>query len=404
MPEPLLGHRSLGEGGPRLLYVADVPAESTQHGSALIYRLFDAYPAERLCIVETGLPSDPSRRLPAVRYVAAPIGQRRWLNTRLGGAYSAWLTYRSGAAATGILDAVAGFKAEAVATVGHGFGWSASAVIAQRLGVPLHLIVHDDWPRLASIPAVLRPWLDRRFGRVYRGAATRLCVSPFMMEAYQQRYGIDGSVMYPSRSADCQVFEPLPARPIGTDSPLTVGYGGNSGHEMMSCLETLAGALDRARARLVVFGPFGDDARRRLLALSSSIAFTGFVPYHEMIAGLRAAADVLFVPMTFAAADRDNQIVSFPSKLTDYTATGLPLLIYGPAYSSAVRWARTAEDVAEVVDQPGVEALAAALARLRDDAARRSRLAVNATVTGQQCFDAERARAVLASALQSARA
>lgn len=388
---------------PRLLYVADVQVESTQHGSALMFRALETYPKDRLRIIETSLPSKPERRLPGVTYSNAPIGSRRWLDTRLHGIYSAWLTRRAARRADQIIAALGGFKVEAVATVGHGFGWVAADAIATRLNVPLHLIVHDDWPRVSAIASGLRPWLDRAFARVYRSAATRLCVSPFMAEVYERRYAISGSVMYPSRSEACPVFDAKIAKPLANDEVLTIGYGGNSGPEMMACLETLAAALPGSHARLAVFGPFDADTRRRLLALSPSISFEGFVPYQQMIHGLRATADVLFVPMTFADADRENQVVSFPSKLADYTATGLPLLIYGPAYSSAVRWARAEGDVAAIVDEQGVEPLRKAIDVLRQDLARRTQLAKAAVAAGHRCFDSSGARAALSRALLGAR-
>jgi hypothetical protein len=388
---------------PSLLYVADVPVEATQHGSALMFRALERYPGDRLRIVETGLPSDPARRLPGVWYSSLPIGRRRWLDSRLHGIYSAWLTQRAASRADQIIASLSGFEVEAVATVGHGFGWLAAAAIAKRLNVPLHLIVHDDWPRRSAIAGGLRQWLDRAFADVYRGAATRLCISPFMADAYQRRYGVAGSVMYPSRSAACPVFDATNARVIASDGSLTIGYGGNSGPEMMACLETLAAALTGTNARLAVFGPFDADAQRRLWSLSPSISFQGFVPHQQMIRELHAIADVLFVPMTFAEADRDNQAVSFPSKLADYTAIGLPLLIYGPPYSSAVRWARAEDDVAEIVDQRGELPLRAAIERLRQDTAARTRLATNAVAAGYRCFDSTGAVAAFSSALRGGR-
>lgn len=389
---------------PRLLYVADVPVESTQHGSALMFRAFENYPVDRLRVVETDVRSQPDRRLPEVGYAHLPIAVRRWLNTRLHGVYAAWLTARASRHADRIIAAAPGFGAEAVVTIGHGFGWLAAAEAARRLAIPLHFIVHDDWPRVSGIAGALRPWLDRAFGRAYRRAATRLCVSPFMAEVYERRYGIAGSVMYPSRSEACPVFDAKVARPLAEDAVLTIGYGGNSGPEMMACLETLAAALPGSNARLAVFGPFDGDTRRRLLGLSPSISFEGFVPYQQMIHGLRSSADVLFVPMTFAEADRENQVVSFPSKLADYTATGLPLLIYGPAYSSAVRWARAEGDVAAIVDEQGFAPLRAAIDGLRQDLGRRTQLAQAAVAAGHRCFDSSGARAALSRALLGAHA
>lgn len=383
---------------PRLLYIADVQVEASQHGSALIYRALETYPADRLRIVETGLPSQAARRLPGVTYASLPIGRRRWLDSRLHGVYSAWLSWRAASRAGRVMSSLAGFEAEAVATVGHGFGWITAAEVARRLEIPLHFIVHDDWPRSSAIAEACRPWLERTFGRIYRGAASRLCVSPFMAEEYADRYGAAGSLMYPSRSKDCPVFEARAARRIG-DGEMVIGYGGNSSALLVQSLRELAAALPGTRARLALFGAFDDDAKRLLLAESPAITFHGFVPYHQMIRDLRELADVLFVPMSFSPAQRDNMTISFPSKLTDYTATGLPLLIHAPAYSSAVRWARAEHDVAEIVDQPGDGPLRAAIMQLRDDSNRRTLLAANAVAAGQRCFDPAGARAALSSAL-----
>lgn len=384
---------------PRLVYVGDVPVEASQHGSALMFRALEDYPAEQLRIVETGVASQSHRRLPGVAYSAVPIGNRRWLNSRVHGPYSAWLTATARGYGGRVASALADFRPEAVVTVGHGYGWLTAAAVAERLGVRLHLIVHDDWPRVSAIAVPLRGWLDRRFGEVYRMARTRLCISPFMSEIYQQRYGAAGSVMYPSRSNDAAVFAPRAPRSINGRDPIVVGYGGNSGPEMMSCLRDLAGALPNLAARVEVFGPFDEPAKAELLALSPAFTFHGFVPYGQMIAGLRETADVLFVPMTFEPGDRDNMSVSFPSKLADYTATGLPLLAYAPAYSSAARWARAHGDVAAVVDRRGAAPLRQALAQLKSDPDGRGRLAQRASEVGAACFGPDAARRVLHAAL-----
>ncbi|HEX6164093.1 MAG TPA: glycosyltransferase [Vicinamibacterales bacterium] len=385
-------------GLPRLLYIADVQVESSQHGSALMYRAFEKYPSDRLRIIETAVASQPARRLTGVAYAAMPIARQRWLNSRFHGIYSAWLSSRAPGRADEVIASLHGFDVEAILTVGHGFGWLTAAEAARRLNVPLHIIVHDDWPRASAIAESLRGWLDRAFGRVYRGAASRLCVSPFMAEEYERRYGAAGAVMYPSRSHDCPVFAAKPARAIADDD-MVIGYGGNSGAQMVECLRVLALALQGTRARLVVFGGFSEEAQRLLREASAAIEFRGFVPYQEMIRGLRDSADVLFVPMSFADDQRDNMAISFPSKLTDYTATGLPLLIHGPAYASAVRWARAENDLAEIVDDPGYASLRAAIERLQRESGRRTQLAVRAVAAGHRYFDAAHARMALQTAI-----
>lgn len=374
-------------GLPNLLYVGDVPVEASHHGSALLYRMLEHYPGDRLRVLECGEPSRPERRLPGVSYLELPIGRRRWLNSRFHAVYSAWLSLTAARRVPSALAQLGDFRPTAVVTVCHGYGWLLAAALAQRLDRPLHLIVHDDWPRLSGVARGVQGWLERRFVRVYAQARSRLCVSPFMAEEYQRRYGIGGDVLYPFRSSGCPVFD-VKAAPASADRQLVIGYGGNSSPDILAGLKDLASALSAVNARALMFGPFGEREQRELLAISPSFTFRGLVPYQEMIRGLRAEADVLFVPMAFAAASRDNMVVSFPSKLADYTAAGLPLLIYGPPYASAVRWAREHTPVAEVVDQESAPALAAALQRLVTDPVRRHELAARALEVGAECFGA----------------
>lgn len=334
---------------PRLLYVGDVPVESSYHGSALLYRLLQTYPADRLMIVEAGLnESQPVRRLSGVRYTPALQPGKRWLNTRFHGVVSSLFTllapYRAGA----IQRTLGEFQPDAVLTVAHGYSWIAAARFARHRNLPLHFIVHDDWSRLARLVGRMNQILDCTFGRIYRSAASRLCVSPYMVEDYRQRYGVAGTVLYPSRAADAIVH----ARPPATvpSRPLTIAFGGTintSGH--VKALRKLADELAKIGGQLRLYGPITEEQAQRDGLLLQNVKRCGLVPAEHFIERIRAEADVLFVPMSFARQDQANMSLCFPSKLTDYTAAGLPLLIYGPAYSSAVCWAQDNPGVAEVI-------------------------------------------------------
>jgi len=107
----------------------------------------------------------------------------------------------------------------------------------------------------------------------------------------------------------------------------------------------------------------------------------------------------MYVPMSYREQDRPNAEVSFPSKLADYTAVGVPLIVDGPEYCSAVRWARENPGVAEVITDETVEALADAVALLREDSAHRLQLAKEAIRRGQQYFGFDLAISLLYSKL-----
>jgi glycosyltransferase involved in cell wall biosynthesis len=386
---------------PFLLYVGDVPVEASYHGSALLYRLLQRYPAERLCILEASLQvSQPARRLAGVRYEILPIGQQRWLNTRFHSLVSSWLTLRAVGLTRRISSVLGAFSPEAVVTVAHGFSWLTAAAFARQNHLPLHLIVHDDWPRAVRLPVHIKRWLERRFGEVYRQAASRFCISPFMVEEYEQRYGVRGTLLYPSRAADAPEIAAPPERLGETGRPLVFAFGGNinsGGH--LHALRQLAESLLPLGARLHLYGPISQGEAERAGLLQTNVRLCGLVPAAEFIPRMRAEADVLFVPMSFAPEDRANMSLCFPSKLTDYTSAGLPILIYGPEYSSAVRWALENSGLAEVVSVEDEGQLVGAVERLSQVPDHRVRLAVRALEVGRHLFSHAAALSILNAAL-----
>jgi glycosyltransferase involved in cell wall biosynthesis len=368
---------------PRLLYVGDVPVESTYHGSALLHRLLVDYPG--VTIVETGVPSQAERRIPRANYLAYRLDESRWLKTRFHPYAVVWFTYSRSRNGHDVAASLNGCEFDCVLTVAHGFGWLAAASLARKHRVPLHLIVHDDWPRAAHVPGVFRNWFDRMFAKVYKQAQSRLCVSPSMQQAYYTRYGAPGDVLYPMRAANAPNFAEPPPRLAANDHQFTVAFAGTiNSPGYIKALIALDDALTTVGGRLLIFGPFTPDQARQCGLDLPNIEICGLLRSDELMNRLRDEADVLFVPMSFDATERSNMEMSFPSKLVDYTAAGLPLLIYGPPYCSAVGWAEENPGVAEVThNEPE---LAEAVRRLANDPQHRIELGKAALQTGARYF------------------
>ena len=388
---------------PRLLYLGDVPVESSYHGSTLLYRLFQSYPADRLVIVEgTTVPPRTDRRLPGVRHATLATGRARWLNTRLHDQYAWWLTVTARSRAGRARRLLGTFAPEAVVTVPHGQSWITAAQVARDCGVPLHLVIHDDWPRVVS--PHLQGKVDRLFSEVYCQAVSRLCTSPFMAEEYQRRYGAPGTVLLPYRAADAPVF-PAPADRPGRmpEAPVFAFAGTINSPGYATLLRQLAEAVGRRGGEVLVFGPLTTEQARSSGLDHPAIRIGGLIEPSALLQRLRAEADVLFVPMSFDADDQANMRMGFPTKLTDYTAVAMPLLICGPSYCSAVVWAAQNPGVAEVVTVQDPTALAAAVERLATDAAHRRQLATRAQQVGDRDFSAAAAAAVFHTALRTGR-
>ena len=387
-----------GTPWPQLLYVGDVPVEASYHGSALLHRLLSDYPRDHLTIIETATRSSALRRLPNVKYIGYPIGNPRLLNTRFHPYAMAWFSQAGTRLAPKIAQSVNGFDFEGVLTVAHGFGWLAAARIASRGNVPLHLIVHDDWPRAADIAPRFRNWLDAQFARVYRQAQSRFGVSPAMCRAYLERYGKPAEIIYPTRAPDCPEFETPPEHLSHNGKPFSIAFAGTiNSNGYIHALRVLQHALKAVGGRLLLFGPMPPDVAGQVGLDHPNTQVCGLLSATDLLTRLRTEADALFVPMSFDASDRDNMEMAFPSKLADYTATGVPLLIYGPRYCSAVAWARENEGVAEVVESESD--LTNAVERLANDSLTRVALGQRALEVGRQYFRHERVQEVFRRAL-----
>jgi hypothetical protein len=206
-----------------------------------------------------------------------------------------------------------------------------------------------------------------------------------MVEKYHQRYGVPGVVLYPSRASDTPQCLRPPERLGRATETFTCAFAGTINTPgTVDALNVLAESLRLLGGRLLMFGRL-DHAQVKASGLTAAnIQLRGHSV--DLISALRECADTLFVPMSFSETDRANMEISFPSKLADYTAAGLPLLIYGPGYCSAVRWARQNPGVAEVVSERTGKDLAGALGRLNADCVYRLKLGETALATGSRYF------------------
>lgn len=384
---------------PRLLYFGDVPVEATYHGSALLYRLLEDYPKERLIIVEAGLKaSTKENRLSGVKYLSRLLSFRFVQNTRFSHYYAFLNLVLANARAWFHLKEARSFGVDAILTVSHGYSWVTATKLASILRLPLHLICHDEWVQIGAMQALK----SRTFAAGYDQASSRLCVSSYMAEEYEARYGKCADVLLPCRSKGSKKYDAAPIKRIDDVHALTFVFAGTINSQgVIESLNLLAASLALVQGKLLIFGPLSPQEAKVAGLTAPNIILEGLVPSADLIDRIHDRADALFVPMSFDEADRRNMEMSFPSKLTDYTAAGVPMLIYGPTYCSAVRWAQENSGVAEVVTIEGRESLGIAIARFTKDAGYRLQLANNAVEVGERMFSHKTAQVIFLKYLES---
>ncbi len=383
---------------PRLLYIGDVPVANTFAGAIYLYRLLQNYPADKLLVYA---PIDGmDQPLPGVRYVAADARWPRLLHSRFAALYCAWLTWRLNSVPRWALDLVKEFRPQAVLTISQTGGWLLAWRLAEREGLPLFMLAHDDHVFYRHLPRWLQAWAQRRFAQAYRFSTGRFCISDSMTEAYQRRYGVRGSVLRPSRSPQDPVFSEPAGQTLATKSALTFVYAGSiHGEPSLRQIVEFGRAAGSLGHRLLVYSPQHESLR----ALAAGV--TGLEirePVADLTGRLREEADCLLVVGSFDAALADVVNTQFPSKVADYSAVGVPLLVWAPPHSSIALFVREHSGSAELVTDADPKALVPAIARLAGSPDHRFRLAKAILEVGQREFAPDAAWKSLAGSLLGA--
>jgi hypothetical protein len=370
----------------------------------LLYRLLSGYPPDRVSVIEAGISaSQMNRRLRSVEYMDSLLPLSRLQTTRVAPLYTLACLRLAEARAHLLKRYAEQFRAEAILTVTHGCSWITAATLARTLTLPLHLICHDEWVGVAGGGLRSHEWRNTVFCRIYQAAASRMCVSPFMAKAYESRFRVGASVLYPSRAKDCHSFFSPPERLKESGSRLTVAFAGTiNSLGIVASLKLLRSCLKRLGGKVLLYGPMSEIEAEEIGLAGPEVQICGLIPSEQLIGALRRNVDALIVPMSFLPQDRANMEISFPSKLTDYTSAGLPLLIYGPEYCSAIQWGKDNPGVAELVVQEGETKLMEALQRLQSDPQHRLALAKNAIAIGRRYFSYGTAFNTLCAALNGA--
>lgn len=382
---------------PKLIYIGGVPVEAELSGAVLLYRLLCEYPTDRILVVQPDFPP-LGPRLPDVRYASFNDGVARWVPSTWPGVSRllrplaiginvAWLGRK-------LVESARSFGAEAILTVTHGPFCLIAAAVAKRLQLPLYIISHDNWQdTIFADPPLLWHW-QRQFRTAYATAAARLCVSPYMASYYEELYGAPGSVLLPCRAKEVSVYPEPPE--VSDGRPFTIAYAGSFHVGYAESFRVLAHALEEFGGRLVMYSNLGPGNAVHLGLDSGGVCLYPTKPSQDQVANLRATADALVLVME----DKLNSRICFPSKLVDYTATGLPIIVLAPSDSSAAKWVDEEQGGAIVVDNSDHDGIGQAVRGLAADPALRRQLGEAAMAAGNRAFSYERVRDQFFSALQ----
>jgi glycosyltransferase involved in cell wall biosynthesis len=374
---------------PRVLLLSDEGPQTSSAGGILLFRLLQDYPPDRLRVIERRLEPDVQRL--ACRYDALKTPWRRFEGSRFNRS-------KRSLRAFGLVPPVPlrridalldGFVPEVVLSVMQGAAcYDAAWRYAAKHRLPLVAVVHDVNEEFEPVlPFAVRA-MRRRDGNFYRYAAKRLCVSPEMEALCAELYGVRGEVLYPNRSKE------LSPRPLGqtltlkSADRLSLGFVGNLAYGYGDELLRLLPALRAANVRLVIYSAPPGDSLAALLAATDCVDFRGFAPAMAAWRAIQAECDAVILPYSHASGRLERLVRHhFPSKLPEYLALGLPVMVSGPEYATGVAWGLRNPTAVMTCTSTGLNSIAAKLESLRVDPALRLSLATTGLAAGLRDFD-----------------
>jgi len=186
------------------------------------------------------------------------------------------------------------------------------------------------WLRGNRFDKITTKWVLNKFEKIVRKSSCCISASWAMSEEYIRRYRCKKSVPV------ILGFEPRRVEPQEDKNHncFVIAFSGQSyASEELNCLIVALCTLGwQHEGKDVVLRLYGREFQLTF-AKDARIEMRGWVPYEQMIIEL-AGADLLYCPYWFTAVFEEEARLSFPSKLTTYFKTAVPVLFHGPAYSS----------------------------------------------------------------------
>jgi len=379
---------------PRVLVYSHEFPQTGSAGGILLDRLFKDYPVDRVRIV--GPAPQPASAPLRFRHHQISMPWRRFEGSRLNKLHRTLRSYGLVPLAPPrpVDNLLGGFRPEVVLTVmQHGTWYDSAMRYAEARNLPLVTIIHDDNEGFDRVYPFARTAQRRRDGEFYHFVSRRLCVSPEMEEEFARRYGATGEVLYPNRSEDLAARDPAMNTALRTPGRLTLGFVGNPNYGYGEQLVKMLPALREAGAKLIIWGHTPGGAAAPLREALDTVELRGFVPSRQAWDAVKHECDAVVFPYLDPPGEMERMYsIHFPSKLPEYLALGMPILMLGPECATGVRWVRRHAEAARLLRTDAPETWAGELRSLAADAGFRTQLAAGAAQAAMQEFDPARIR------------
>ncbi len=283
-----------------------------------------------------------------------------------------------------------------VLTVAHAGDCQAALRFAQKNNLPLVTFFHDWWPDIPNVHSPFRRRLASQFLELYQKSSAALCVCEGMKSALGENPR--ATVLFPIPK-NAPLLPQITKTKAGSKR-FRVYYFGNLFEYGPMLAMALKEAGKNEKLLFEVRGANPNWPEDFHDAMRNEGRWKEFARRSELDSWL-AEADAFLIPMVFDPQFRRRMETSFPSKLIEFAQFGKPLVIWGPEYCSAVRWASHGDRGLCVTD-PSPCVLVEAIENLAESPPQLRHYAMAAAESARDEFNSDRIHAQFLAELEKA--
>jgi len=275
-----------------------------------------------------------------------------------------------------------------LATFDGGPAFIATYIISKLTGVPYFLFTGDIYVG-NSLDSPVLELLGRIFERpLFRAASTLILNNLAGERFYRRRYGntIKCAILHNAVPASVYQSKRTPYNPV---EPYRIVFTGTVYWAQERSLLNLVSAIDELRdlpLQLDLYVPYADETFKRTVGGRPNIHLLPAAPQAEM-PEIQCDATILFIPLAWHSKSPYLVASVTPGKLSEYLASGRPILIHVPPYTYMAEYARR-NGFALVVDEEDKGKLKDGIRKLLFDLDYSRKVVENALKTFERDHDA----------------
>lgn len=299
-----------------------------------LLRVFQDYPSDRLFVLG---PKPPKNcRLLGCSYKTLPFGIHRWRNTRFHRlAMSAVLTLpwlRPGSLM--IWKKLGSFKPDVVFTVMDNVSHFVTAFeFAKKHRLPLITMTMDEPDSFEKIYPAFITIQQNKIRDVYKYAEKNLCVSRQMTRHIAHKYDCETETFYFGPPDGMKLRPAAESSRLKKSGVLTLGYAGGLTYGYRGAIQNIAKALAGSSVQIRIYSRDKPD-----WDLGGNLEYAGCFPHEELWCKVKDECDASLLVYDFFHPESRLYRTHFPTKLSEYTWLGMPMVMVGPDYATGIIW------------------------------------------------------------------